>query len=56
MNYPIHLNRELTPGTNGALLRVRLQMLLAHVRVGVHSTFPLQLHGQITLLITRTAK
>lgn len=38
VNYPIHLNRKLTPGTNDAFLRV--QMLLAHVSVGVHSTFP----------------
>lgn len=37
MSYPIHLNGEVTPGTN-ALLRV--QMLLAHVSIGVHFTFP----------------
>ena len=40
MKYPIHLNRELTLGTNDALLRVSLQMLLADMQVeDVHFTF-----------------
>lgn len=39
VNYPIHLNRELTLGTNDTLLRVSLQMVLAHIHVDVHFTF-----------------
>lgn len=39
MNYPIHLNRELTLGTNDALFRVSLQTLLAHMNIGFCFTF-----------------